>query len=243
MSEPAGDLYKVLGPDGRAYHGGNGKWLIDKKMPEIKDVEPCKRGYHLCRGLPHTDLMRWIGPYIHPVLDFGGKVVVCDEKVVVGWAKIGPAIESWNERTTRLLAADCAERAVNKFWRPQKLGINRGHWAAPRRAMAATRKYAAGDLSGKDLGAAQDATAAACTAARNAAWEAALAAWAAACTAAGDAAWAATAAAAGDAARAAAVAAAVAAARAAAGGAAGISERRWQTKKLLTILKGEDGDG
>ena len=239
MSEPVGDLYKVLGSDGRAYHGGHGKWLIDKKMPEIQDVKPCKQGYHLCRGLPNTDLVTWFGPCIHPVLDFGGEVVVCDEKVVVGWAKIGPAIESWNDRAARLFAANCAERAVNKFWRPKKLGINRKHWAAPRRAIAATRKYAAGDLSGKDLGAAKDAAAAAAwaAAAGAAAWAEAWAAWAAgvaAVAAAGAAAWAAAAGAAAW--------AAGAAARAAAGGATEISERRWQTKKLLTILKGENDE-
>jgi len=163
------NLYKVLDENGRAMHGGTGKWKINKWMPEIADIKPCVRGYHLCRGLPETDLLYWLGPKIHPVLYISGDRVDAGDKIVVSRAKIGPPLETWNDCTARLFAADCAEWAVKRFWRPKKLGLDREHRAAPQKSIEAARQYAHGEISEAARAAAE---AAAWAAAGEAVWAA-----------------------------------------------------------------------
>ena len=163
--------YKVLSLDGAACHGGNGQWHFprDKRpgkwMPLIADINPCVRGYHLCR---RSQLIYWLGPALW-IAEGRGEKIDADDKTVFGQARLLARLETWNDTTARLFAADCAARVA--------------HLANDKRcdrAIVAARLCAFGDISSA-------AWAAAWAAARDAARDAAWAAWAAA----RDAAWAA----------------------------------------------------
>jgi len=89
-----------------------------------------------------------------------------------------------DDRQRRLLACDCAERALSRVESPDPRSLN---------AVAVARRYARGDATDEELAAAWDAAwDAAWAAARDAAWDAAWDAARAAGDAAGDAAWDAT---------------------------------------------------
>ena len=207
-------LYKVLHSDGSAYHGGNGKWFLPKGrpgrwMPTLNPdkLKACEYGYHLCR---RDDLILWLGPVIFTA-EYRGKRIDDTDKIVVQQARLLSKLETWNDRTARLFACDCADRALVLIDKPDPRCIE---------AVRVARLYAIGEATQEQLDAAG---AAARTAARDAAWDAArAAAGAAARAAAWPAAW--------DAARDAAWAAAGAAARDAA--------RKWQTKRLFEYLEG-----
>jgi len=218
-------LWKVLDPAGLPVNGGAGQWNLGGGwMPRIEGIEPCQRGYHLCRTL---DVLAWgrTGTHVWEVeADVEGMIITSD-KVVVHRARLVRRCPV-SDRQAREFAADCAERVLPVWERdyPQD--------ARPRRAIQAARDYALGLIDDAAGAAAGDA------------------AWAAAWAAAGDAAWAAARDAAGAAARAAAGAAAWAAAwdaaRAAARDAAGAAawaaawaaEREWQRVRLEQYLDG-----
>ena len=220
-------VFKVL--DGtKSMHGGIAEWTPGEWMPEITDIEPCARGYHLCVGPKH--LREWFGPDIWTAEYAGERIDHAGDKFVVSEARILQHVDAWNERTARLFAADCAEDVLYLFEN------ERPNDQRPRQAIETARRYANGDATQEELRAAW---AAAGDAARDAAWAAAWAAawdaaWAAAWAAAGDAAWAAARAAA----RAAAWAAAGAAAGDAAGDAAWAAAWEWQAERLLHYLNG-----
>jgi hypothetical protein len=212
-------LFKVLNEDGRPFYGGSGRWALPQNgkpgdwMPPIKgELEPCVNGYHLCC---EQDLVHWLGPAIW-VAEYRGEYIECDDKIVVRETRLLSRVDTWNERTARLFACDCAERVLHLC----------GDDERPRNAIAVARRYANGDAADDEL-----------EAAREAAWYAAgAAARAAARDAAGAAAWYAAGAAAWYAAGAAAGAAARAAAGDAAGDAAWDAEREWQTARLMEYL-------
>jgi hypothetical protein len=218
-------LYKVLSADGHTCHGGSGKWNLPtlqadgsykpgRWMPKCENIEPCVRGYHLCR---RGDLIHWLHESIY-VVEYRGERIDQSDKVVVASARLLRPLTTWNETTARLFAADCAEAAL-PFWERYYPNDDR-----PRKAIACARAFARGECSAEELAAAWDA-----------AWDAAGDAAARAAGAAGDAAWAA-ARAAGDAAGAAGAAARDAAW--AAGAAAGAAARAAQTEMLFQYLEG-----
>src|SRR5690606_1262980 len=230
---PATVYYKCLGPGGRSRFG-DGTWHLPdggrpgEWMPEITGLVPFQRGYHVAAG---NQLVDWLGPELFEV-ECRGEHIDHGDMHVFGQARLVRRVDTWNDRTARLFAADCAARVLPVFEACCPGDMR------PHRAIDVARAFAAGQATGEDLAAARDAArAAAERAARDAPWDAAwdaagdaaraaaraaagLAAWAAARAAAGDAAWAAARAAAGDAAWAAARAAAGWAARDAAGDAA-----------------------
>ena len=234
------ELYKVLDHDGSA-RMGVGKWpLPDGKAGEWLEVKgelvACENGLHLCR---RDDLVHWLGPAIFMAEYDGGEMLESDDKIVVRRARLIEKLDTWNDRTGCLFAADCAERVLHIFER------NYPDDHRPRTAIEVARKVANGDLpvealttaaiaardaAGDAAKAAGDAAtaatataatwaAAAASSARNAAWCAARAA-----------AWADLFAAAGDAAKAAGDAAAWA---------TKVAEQKWQTERLFQILNGE----
>lgn len=233
-------LYKWTAFDGASCGGGTGKWSLPKQQddgtwtpgrwqPRIKDIEPCERGYHLCRP---QDLLWWIGPALWEAEADGpsiehGSAATADSKVVVARARLLRPVTKWNERTARLFAADCAEQVLPLFER------DRPDDDRPRQAIAVARAYADGAATRAELHAAGDAAwAAAGAAAGDAAWHAAgdaRAAWAArhaawdawAAWAAWHAAWNAR-----------------AAAWAAAGDAAWDAARAWQRERLQAYITG-----
>jgi len=207
-------FYKVLGRDGTPHHGGTGTWHLPngrrpgKWMPTITPVVPCQSGYHLCTI---DQLVTWLGPVIW-VAEGRGEHVDQSDKHVFGQARLLHRLDTWNDRTARLFAADCAERVLPIYEREHP-GDDR-----PRQAIEVARRCANGDATDDERAAAWAAAGAAArtatrAAAGAAAWAAAWnAAWNAARVAAGvaasAAAWDAASAAAWDAARAAASAAA-----------------------------------
>ena len=151
-------LYKVTGKDGVACNGGQGRWYLPKNgkpgkwMPPIKGkLEPCENGYHLCRL---EDLLRWLNAEIYEA-EGRGDMVGCEDKVVYREARLMKKIEPWDERTARLFAADCAEHVLPIF---EKELPNDDR---PRKAIQATRNFANGKISKKELAAARDAAGAA----------------------------------------------------------------------------------
>ena len=228
------EFYKVLGENGEAINGGNGSWRLPhgkrpgKWMPPIEgDLEPCANGYHLCRK---KDLVEWLGPTIW-LAEAGGKVVRGGNKVVARRARLIKKFDTWNERTARLFACDCAERSLI-IYEKQYPDDPR-----PREAVAVARRFAMGEATQEELDTAW-------AAAWDAAWitariTARVAAWDAAWITARDAARDAARITAWDAARD----AAWATARDAAWATARAAEQKWQTKRLFDYLNGRVGAG
>jgi hypothetical protein len=182
-------------------------------MPRIDDPVLCQRGYHLCR---RGDLVRWLGPTIYEAEVAPDAIILAaDDKVVTsGPVRLVRQMTRWNDRTARLFAADCAERALPIFERAYP-GDDR-----PRKAIAAARAYARGEIDSAALSAVWSAAvSAAVSAADSAVWSAAESAvWSAALSA------------------------VVSAARSAAVSAADSAGRAWQTDRLFAYLAGEVGD-
>ena len=205
-------FYKVLGKGGVACNGGSGKWNLPKNgepgewMPKIEKIKPCVKGYHLCR---EDDLLEWLNEEIYEA-EGRGRSIRNGSKDVFPEARLLRKLDSWNEKTARLFAADCAERVLFIF---ERIHPNDDR---PRTAIQAARDFANGKTDRCSGAAAGDAGDAAGDA--------------------GDAAWAARAAAcaAGDAG--AVWAAARAAACAAGATGTGAAERQWQKKRLKYYL-------
>ena len=185
--------YKVLKADGNCCNGGQGKWFLPTKqkdgtwkpgkwMPKVKGkLELCMNGYHICRP---QYLINWLNEAIFEV-EYKGIIINDDNKCVVREARLLRRIETWNEKSARLFAADCAEKVLPIY---EKEYPNED---APRKAIQAARDYANGKINKKQLAAAKVvAWDAARAAAGDVAWDAArAAAWNAARAAAGDVAW------------------------------------------------------
>jgi len=220
-------LYKVLAEDGTPFHGGSGRWALpaDGKpgawMPRLAGrLVACRYGYHLCE---RDNLIYWLGPTIWEAETRSRKLLRDGTKSVVSTARLLRRLETWNPRTQRLFAADCAERALER-----ERAAGREPHPDSWRAIAVARRYANSKATPQELAAAAAYAAYAATAAYAAAYDAA--AYDAAAYDAAHAAYDAAYDAAHDA-RAATYAATTAAAYAA--------ERQWQTTRLWEYLDGE----
>ena len=247
--------YKILNKEHKSCNGGNGKWKPNIWMPKLElPLIPCEHGYHLCRK---KDLINWLDSEIW-VAEGRGKKIICSDKVVFQEARIVKKIQSWNEKTIRLFACDCADHVLKNF--EDKYPDDK----RVRNCIDVARDYANGVVSEKELSTAESAAwsaaesaaeSAAWSAAGSAAWSAAesarsaaesaawSAAWSAAESAAESAAWSAARSAAGSAAESAAWSAARSAARSAAWSAARSAEsaeKRWQIKQLNKYLEKEE---
>ena len=139
------------------------------------DLVVCGYGYHLAKD---ADVLDWFDATLYTaepcqehgiVLEGDNKVVTCRTRLT--------RVKAWNDRTARLFAADCAERALQ---RERDVGRepDERSWAA----VEAARQYALGQISRQKMAAAWAAGVAAweaAWAAREAAWAAREAAWAA----------------------------------------------------------------
>jgi hypothetical protein len=229
-------LYKVLREDGSAYYGGAGNWHLPKGkrpgkwMAKIEELVMCQSGYHVCN---QEQLIQWLGPAIYEV-EVRGETIQTIDKSVHQQARLLRKL-NWNERTARLFACDCAQRAIDKY-RTDKSD------ARFQQAIDTARKFAEGAATKAELWAARSAAysaafsaafSAATSAAYNAAYSAAFsaarsAAHSAACSAAHSAAY--------SAAFSAARSAAHSAACSAAHSAACSAERKWQSERLFEYL-------
>lgn len=174
------DYYKILHSDGRSpfqeyhwplpYGDKPGEWL-----PHVKNLEECKSGYHVVTA---EHILDWLDTdTIFPV-EVKGEIIKGYTKCVVQQARLLPAFKTWNKKTRRLFACDCAERVLPLF---EKVFPDDDR---PRKCIEATRRFARGEITREELGvfwdAAWDAARAAGDAAGDAAWDAAWAAGAAA---------------------------------------------------------------
>jgi hypothetical protein len=213
--------YKVLNglrpniADTSYRYPGVGRWT--KRIDG--DLVACERGYHLARD---EQVVEWLGPTIYEA-EPGDVIVEAGNKVVTDRVRLIRRLDTWNERSARLFAADCAERALNLAGDPDPRSVA---------AVDVARRFARGEATEEERAATRAAAWDAARAAAEAAAE--VAAWAAAEAAAWAAAWAAAEAAA----RVAAEAAAEVAARAAAEAAAWAAERHWQYGRLVDYLEG-----
>ena len=143
--------YKVLAVDGVSpQHGGSGKWFVPKGgrvgkwMPAIKDISSCSRGYHF---VTLEQLPRWIGPTLYEV-EVRGQIIHESDKSVAEQARLVRRIETWNDKTLRLYAADCAERVVSLYEKDYPTDTR------PRKAIQAARDFANGKITAEELNAA-----------------------------------------------------------------------------------------
>ena len=163
-------LFKVLTAGGTGAHSSY-EWPLPQNgkpgawTPYLKGhLIVCSYGYHLCR---EQDLIHFLdaGPVIYEAGAYRDRVVLTDnDKVVVRKARLVRRLHTWNDRTARLFAADCAENVLPIF---EKKSPNDDR---PRKAIEAARAFARGEIDRNQLAAAW---AAAWAAASAAAWAAA----------------------------------------------------------------------
>ncbi len=208
--------YKCLTRDGKGPYS-NFKWPLPKNGEVgawVKTKGPlvmCENGIHVCTA---NQLSWWINEHIYTI-EIRGQKKSDNNKLLVREARLVHRIETWDNRSARLFACDCAERVLPIFEKayPDVVSV--------RAAIDTARLFANGKTTQKVMAAARDAAWAAARPAASAATRAA--ASAAACAAACAAAW--------DAAR--------PAARAAAWDAARDAEREWQTNRLMDVIRGD----
>src|SRR5208282_5026309 len=132
--------YKVLAADGCSpIHGGRGKWFLPKEkgpgewMPAVKPVF-CESGYHF---VTLDQLPKWLGPTIYEV-EVRGEVLSAQDKGVATQARLIRILDTWNEKTLRLFAADCAEHVLGIYEKQYPKDER------PRKAIQAARDFANG---------------------------------------------------------------------------------------------------
>jgi hypothetical protein len=135
-------------------------------MPPISGLVPCQRGYHVCRK---QDLLQWCGPTLWTA-EIRGHYIEAGSKIVAEQARLLQLLPGWNDRTARLFACDCAERALRATKSTDPRSWN---------ALAISRRFAFAEVPKDELKTAADAAWAAARAKR---WVAAAAraAWVAA---------------------------------------------------------------
>jgi hypothetical protein len=151
MTKQKTTFYKVLAVDGVSpQHGGSGKWFLPKGkragkwMPKIDNIKPCQRGYHF---VMLSQLPQWLGPTLYE-LEVRGEVINLSDKSVAQQARLIRKVDTWNDKTLRLFAADCAEHVLG-LYESKYPNDNR-----PRNAIQAARDFANGRISLDELNAA-----------------------------------------------------------------------------------------
>ena len=159
-------LFKVLARNERgelvSCNGGTQTWTPGVKVcaHDRGPLVACHNGIHLCRP---EDLLHWLNEVICPVTRRSGERIIEVDKVVVRWAVIGEPLPTWNDRTARLFACDCAEWVLCLIENPDPRSID---------AVRVSRLFAVGKATAVELAAARAAGDAAWAAAWDAAWDA-----------------------------------------------------------------------
>src|SRR5208282_4727054 len=107
---------------------GPGEW-----MPAVKPVL-CESGYHF---VTLDQLPKWLGPTIYEV-EVRGEVLSAQDKGVATQARLIRRLDTWNEKTLRLFAADCAEHVLGIYEKQYPKDER------PRKAIQAARDFANG---------------------------------------------------------------------------------------------------
>lgn len=143
-SDLRGATFKVLGDRQQSHHGGTGRWVKNRWRTVDGPLEPCRNGIHYCKP---EQLVQWLGPTIwlfedgtpDETIDHGDKMVTRKGRVV-------ERLETWNDTTARLFAADVAEEAL-RF-------IPGSHQEPFVAAVNAARGFARGEIGDKERDAA-----------------------------------------------------------------------------------------
>ena len=148
-------------------NGKPGKWVKAEG-----EIVLCENGIHYCKD--EFQLLSWLNEEIWEI-EVKGKKVIGDDKCAARQGRLIRKIETWNERTARLFACDCAEHVLHNYKEKYPLDMR------PEEAIETARRFAEGEATQKELATAWDAAwaaawAAARDAARAAAWDAARAA-------------------------------------------------------------------
>lgn len=138
---------KFTAPGGQAY-AGRGKWHLprwDQPGEWMRDYKSkpmlCQRGYHWCEA-------RHAVHHLHAecyLIEPRGETVRGDDKCVSQGARLLRRVETWNDRTARLFAADCAEAVVHFCGDDPRL----------RAAIETARRFARGEATQAELDAAR----------------------------------------------------------------------------------------
>lgn len=149
-------FYKFLTSAGNSTYQGFSWPLPDGDNPglwvEVEgDLVKCENGLHAAL---ESNLVPWIGALLFE-MEFDGEVEQDDEKVWGRRARLVREVTTWNARTQRLFACDCAERVANL-----------GNEEVNRATIEVSRRFANGEATETEL-------AAALGAARDAVWAAA----------------------------------------------------------------------
>jgi hypothetical protein len=162
----ADTLYKFLTADDKPTYGPESfSWPLPNGKPgdwvSVKGpLVPCENGLHLVR---ESGLVDWINANLYEA-ECKGETVEKDEHVIVcRKARLLRRVDTWDERTTRLFACDCAEHVIH-FYENLYPGDVRLRYC-----IDTARAFANGKATEAELAAARDAAAAAWTAA-DAAW-------------------------------------------------------------------------
>ena len=108
------NYYKILGPNGRPFHGGKGRWHLPQGrrpgrwMPRIKELIPCAWGYHVVR---RSRVLEWLGPEIW-VCEIDGRRIIYDDNIVVERARLLYKVGGWDKKSQKAFAHDCATHAA-----------------------------------------------------------------------------------------------------------------------------------
>ena len=142
-------LFKATGFGATPCHGGYGKWhkphsyrRPGKWMPLIEGIYPCVRGYHICKG---EQVLHWLNEELYEV-EIKGEQIREDNKIVASEARLVRRITTWNKRTARLFACDCAEHVLFLF--RKKFPSD----SRPREVIDVARRYANGKATEEELG-------------------------------------------------------------------------------------------
>jgi len=120
---------------------------------------------HVCKD--GSQLLRWIDAEVWEAEYDDAKLVIDHgDKLAVQRARVIRKLDTWNDRTARLFACDCAEMALPFFEKDYPNDTR------PRQCIDTARLFADGKASSEELAAASDAArAAAWAAAWDVAWD------------------------------------------------------------------------
>jgi hypothetical protein len=115
------NAYKFTGPDGTTYRGfrwplptpdGPGEWVEVGKGKAKLTTEALCTG-RVLHATDATHLLGWVNAELYEVeIDEGRGVVVGPDKIGFRRGRLVRRVETWNDRTARLFACDCAEDAL-----------------------------------------------------------------------------------------------------------------------------------
>lgn len=151
---PTETLFKCINPNGFPLPGEFRRWNLPKNgnpglwMPRIVGkLNPGENGYYLCRI---QRLVEWLSPEIY-LAEYRGERIDTHDNIVVREARLIHKLDTWNERSARLFACNCAEHVLLLFEKA------RPDDRRPRQAIETARKFANGEATAKQLAAANDA--------------------------------------------------------------------------------------